>query len=212
MEPRKKLALTLVWGTAVLVMVGVVGTGVLARRQMTTEADLTAQLPVLFNAPKFELTDQNGHKVTDQTLLGDVWVAMPFFASCPGVCPMMTAKMLDLQKAVPLPDVKIMSMSIDPDHDTPEVLKGYAEALGADQSRWFFVSTSKAAMFDLVTQGFKLAAAPAHDNYPISHTTKALLIDRENRVRGSYDTTMEEDMKKLASDARLLAGEKEIPS
>lgn len=201
MDKGKKTILTVLWGLAVLGMLGVVGTGVLAHRRFVGTEDA---MPILFDAPKFSLTDQFDKPVTDQTLRGKVWVTMVFFASCPGVCPMMSARMAQLQKAVESPELKIVSLTVDPDNDTPEMLKGYAEGLGADQSRWYFLRGPKDTMFE-VARGFNLAAAPAQDGKPITHTQKVLLIDRENHVRGIYDTTDEESMKKLTLDARMLA-------
>jgi protein SCO1/2 len=119
---------------------------------------------------------------------------------------MMVSRMTELQKAVTSPDVKVVSFSIDPERDTPEVMKAYAERVGADQSRWYFLTGPKPTMFE-VARGLKLAAEPAHDNQPLTHTNKALLIDRVGRVRGIYDATDPESMAKLAKDAKTILAE-----
>lgn len=207
MDAKKRLTLSLIWGTAVLAMIGLVGTGV-AYRQL---GDSSATLEVLYDAPDFELIDQNNRTITQADLRGNVYVAMVFFASCPGVCPAMNAKLLEMQKAVPLPDVKIVSISLDPKNDKPEMLKGYAEGLGADQSRWYFLTGEQDAIF-ATAKAFGLAAAPAEPGGMITHTQKVLLIDRQNRVRGVYDSLDADAMKKLAEDAKKLAAEKETAS
>lgn len=206
MEPKKRLTLTVIWGAAVLAMIGIVGTGVAFRR-----AGAEPTLEVLYDAPDFELIDQNSEKVTQANVRGSVYVAMVFFASCPGVCPAMNAKLLDLQKAVPNPDVKIVSISLDPKNDKPEMLKGYADGLGADQSRWYFLTGEQETIF-ATAKAFGLAAAPATETEMITHTQKVLLIDRLNRVRGIYDALNEAEMKKLAEDAKLLVAQKETPA
>jgi protein SCO1/2 len=198
MKPKQKLIVTAIWALAVLLMIAGVGTGLWAHRQPPLE--------IFFDAPAFSLIDQNGQPITDQQLKGNVWVAMVFFASCPGVCPVMNSKLAKLQKTVPNPDVKIVSISIDPEHDTPEMLRGYAEGYGADQSRWFFLTGKKEDLF-ATARGLNLAAEPAHDGQPITHTQKMLLIDRENHVRGIYDSSSDDEMQQLAADAKMLAAD-----
>ncbi|HMB96152.1 MAG TPA: SCO family protein [Tepidisphaeraceae bacterium] len=197
MRRNQKIFVTILWGAAVLAMLGVVGAGIWIKRP-----DVPAN--VLFNAPVFSLTDQDGKTISDANLRGNVWVADVFFTSCPGVCPIMEAKLVELQKAVKLPVLKIVSLSIDPEHDTPDVMKQYANGLGADQSRWYFLTGSKDQVF-ATARGFNLAAQPAQGGNAIVHTQKVLLIDQQNQVRGIYDTNDDESMKKLAEDAKALA-------
>jgi protein SCO1/2 len=226
MGRNQKILVTTLWAVAVLAMIGVVGTGLWARRQGAA-ADVDgasaaavarvqvdqapAELEPLYDAPSFSLTDQNGRTVTNKTLHGDVWVAMVFFTNCPGVCPMMVSRMTELQKAVTSPDAKVVAFSVDPERDTPEVMKAYAERVGADPARWYFLTGPKPTMFE-VAHALKLAAEPAQDNKPLTHTNKALLIDRAGHVRGVYDATDPESMAKLAKDARTLLSEKGKPA
>ncbi|WP_428936822.1 SCO family protein [Fontivita pretiosa] len=213
MDRTQKTLLTALWALAVLAMIGVVATGMLARRHAAGVAEdphllaATARLEPLYDAPAFSLTDQHGRTVSDQTLRGKVWVAMVFFTECPGVCPMMVSRMTGLQKAVPSPEINIVSFSIDPRHDTPETMKSYADRMGADQSRWYFLTGPEPTMFQ-VARGLKLAAAPATADQPITHTQKVLLIDRQNRIRGIYDSADDLSMQELAQDARTLLAEK----
>jgi cytochrome oxidase Cu insertion factor (SCO1/SenC/PrrC family) len=207
MDRKQKILVTCLWAAAVLAMLGVVGTGLWARRQAGDADQAQPQqqrLEVLYDAPSFSLTDQEGKTVTRDSLRGQVWVAMVFFTQCPGVCPAMTMRMTELQKAVTSRDVKIVSFTLDPEHDTPEAMKVYAERFNTDQSRWFFLTGPKDTMYE-TARGLKLAAEPAHDGQPIVHTQKVLLIDREGRVRGVYDTNDDDSMKGLAADAAGLA-------
>lgn len=194
MRREQKILLTIAWGLAVMLMLGFVAAGFRGRAQG------------LFDVPRFSLTDQTGKTITDADLRGNVWVAMVFFTQCPGVCPMMSAKMEQLQTAVNRPDVKIVSLSLDPEHDTPETMRAYAEKFSADASRWHMLTGSKEAIYNLA-HDLKLVAVPAHDGQPILHTQKVLLIDRTNQVRGVYDTNDEVSMKQLTEDARAMASE-----
>jgi cytochrome oxidase Cu insertion factor (SCO1/SenC/PrrC family) len=212
MDRTQKTFLTALWALAVLAMIGVVATGMLARRHAASQAKEpqvaagAARLEPLYDVPAFSLTDQHGRTVSDQSLRGRVWVAMVFFTECPGVCPMMVSRMTELQKAVPSAEVNIVSFSIDPKRDTPETLKAYGERMGADQSRWYFLTGPEPSMFE-VARGLKLAAAPATADQPITHTQKVLLIDRLNRIRGIYDSADDQAMQQLAQDARTLLNE-----
>lgn len=204
MESNKRVTLTVVWGLAVLGMLCIVGTGVLAHRQFSNPGP---QLEILYDAPPFDLIDQNGERATEEVVKGKVYVAMVFFAACPGVCPAMNQKLVELQKVVPDPDVRIISISLDPKNDKPELLSAYATGMGADQSRWYFLTGEKETIF-ATAKAFGLAAAPAEEGGMITHTQKVLLIDRQNRVRGIYDSLEAGAMEKLAEDAKLLVKER----
>jgi protein SCO1/2 len=163
-------------------------------------------MPVLFDAPAFALTDQDGKPFASEALRGKPWVASFIFTHCPGVCPKMTMKMATLQKTVPNPDVRLVSFTVDPARDTPEVLKTYATNFGADPARWRFLTGEKAALFDAAA-GMKVTAIPAGEmgSPEIVHSEKFLLVDKAGRVRGAYDSGDDASLKKLAADAAVLA-------
>jgi len=111
-----------------------------------------------------------------------------------------------------LPDLRLVTITVDPKRDTPERLKEYAAKYGADPQRWLFLTGDREAIYRLSTDGFKLAAIVEQDevqstDHPILHSTRFVLVDREGQVRAYYDGTSEKDMERLAADARRLAAE-----
>jgi protein SCO1/2 len=160
-------------------------------------------LPVLFDAPAFSFVDQEGRRLTNRDLRGTVWVCDFIFTRRAGPCPLMTATMARLQRAIDK-DVKFVSFSIDPEFDSQAVLKQYADTYGADPVRWHFLATEKPAIFE-VAAGMKLAAKDATTEQPILHSTKFLLIDAEGRVRSIYSSTDDGAMQRLMTDAVALA-------
>ena len=209
MDRKQKIITTVLWGVLVLAMLGVVGTGLWAKwRDGGGPAGARAEaLPVLYEAPQFSLTDQDGRPFPSDRLRGKVWVADFIFTNCPGACGLMTQKMASLQQAVPDKNVEFVSFSVDPERDTPEVLKQYGQRFGADPARWHFLTGTKDAVF-ATAAGLKLSAMPAGAQGPdIIHSEKFLLVDGDGRVRGAYSSNSEndEDLKRLAADAAALA-------
>ena len=215
MRKNHKIITTILWSFLVLVMVAVVGRGMWRTDSDPAARGVSAQiddpthggLPVFYDAPRFTLTDQDGKPFDSEQLKGSVWVAAFIFTNCPGVCPMMTQKMADLQDAIDAKDVKLVSFSVDPERDTPAVLKQYAQRFKADESRWHFLTGDKAAMLQTAA-GLHLTAMPAEGERPIQHDEHFLLDDRQGRVRGAYASKDGGEMKRLASDARTLAAQK----
>ncbi len=228
MGKGQRIVTTVLWALAVVGMLGLVGSGLWATKQTEarvnrpaagdeparlasaagepTDGDGAGALPAYFDAPAFALTDQNNRTVTDESLRGSVWVAMVFFTNCNQICPGMVGRLKDLQDSVKDPRVKLVSFTLDPERDTPEQLRQYAERLGADASRWFLLTGPKEQMF-AAAHGLKLSAAPAEGDKPITHTGKMLLVDPSGRVRGVYDSADDASMKKLADDAAALAAQ-----
>ena len=113
MRKSQKIITTALWSFLVVAMVAVVGLG------MWTRQDPAPALPVLYEAPSFSLVDQDGRPFSSDRLKGQVWVGALIFTNCPGVCPMMTQKMVKLQETVPSPVVKLVTFTVDPESDTP---------------------------------------------------------------------------------------------
>ena len=165
-----------------------------------------ADLPELYPLPDFSLTDQAGKTVTLHDLAGKVWVADFIFTNCAGTCPVMTDKMHKLQDALP-PQVRMVSFTVDPTRDTPKILAAYAEEHGANRDRWLFLTGEKQALYDICVKGFKLpldteGGTPAE---PIAHSTRFVLVDKRGEIRGYYSGTEEDELRRLAADAKKLS-------
>jgi cytochrome oxidase Cu insertion factor (SCO1/SenC/PrrC family) len=165
-------------------------------------------LPVLGTLPPFALRSATGEAVSRTTLAGKAWIADFIFTRCAGSCPVMTSKMASLQPALPK-GVLLVSFTVDPEHDTPEVLLSYARKVGAGPG-WLFVTGEKKALYSLSTDGFKLAAmeAPPGDSPdgPFLHSSRLVLVDGESRIRGYYDTEEAGTLQKLEDDLGRLPG------
>ena len=163
------------------------------------------RLPVLGQVPDFQLTSQTGEPIDRQTLQGHVWVADFFFTTCPGPCPMMSARMRQVQTATAAtPDVKLVSFTVDPAHDTPEVLAAYAKHFLAQPARWHFLTGAQPTLNHLGLDGFHLNAVDGS----LDHSTRFALVDRALRIRGYYSFTDDDFLKTLLRDLNRLEREK----
>jgi protein SCO1/2 len=140
-------------------------------------------------APKFELINQEGKKITNDAYKGKVYVLEFFFTTCPSICPKMNQSMLEIEKNFfGNPNFGIVSITIDPAHDTPKVLKEHRELLGVKSSNWNFLTGDKAAIFDLANKGFNLYAG---ENSKVSggfeHSGLFALIDKNGNIRCRKD-------------------------
>ena len=170
-----------------------------------TPAPLAKHWPL----PDFSLTERSGQPLRLADLAGKVWVADFFYTTCPGPCPMLSSRLSDVQKALgEEPGTRLVSISVDPEKDTPEVLKIYAEKFKASE-RWFFCTGPKDAIYSLARDGFKLpiADAPAEGGM-IAHSTRLILVDQTGHVRGFYEGGTESSVGDLVRDIRRLLEEK----
>ncbi len=164
--------------------------------------------------PDFAFTDRRGRTVRRADLLGKVWVADFIFTNCAGTCPVMTMRMKGLLETLKdLSGVALVSFSVDPDRDTPEVLDEYAAGHGADDERWHFLTGDRAAVYKLSRDGFRLAVGevPPEELRPgdeaIMHSDRFALVDRQGRIRGLYrgaGPDSEVAVRQLAEDIRKL--------
>jgi cytochrome oxidase Cu insertion factor (SCO1/SenC/PrrC family) len=185
------------WGLLLLTMAGVVGIKVLAPRQ--------SRLPVFFPAAGFKLVDQDDKAFTSESLHGRPWAGAFIFTSCGSSCPRMTAIMAALQKKL-APQVMLVSFSVDPENDTPAVLKGYAQRFGADESRWRFLTGPKDAIMAVIND-MKTPFQPAGETGPIEHSENLLLVDANGQIRGNYVSSDPAEMDRFVTDANALARE-----
>ncbi len=165
-------------------------------------------LPVLATVPEFSFTSQTGKTVTREDLLGKIWVANFIFTRCPGPCPMMTSRMAELQAAVEKAggNVHLVSVSVDPEHDTPEVLTKYGERFGANPQWWTFLTGPRAQIDEFVTKGMLLPLARDGEGVP-THSQKFLVIDEEGRIRSFHELDDGELIPKVLMDIGALIRE-----
>jgi protein SCO1 len=159
------------------------------------------------SVPPFQLVNQNNEVFGSSELAGKIWIADFVFTSCPGPCPMISSRMSELQKPLAKTDVHLVSFSVDPEKDTPEVLRRYGEKLKADPRRWDFLTGSKQAIYNLSKDGFKLAVSDdAEARIPV-HSTRFVLVDRHGTIRGYYDALEPDAVTKVLADANHLLRE-----
>lgn len=161
-----------------------------------------SSLPVLYDVPEFRLTAQDGQPFDSKVLAGKIWVADFIYTTCPGPCPRMTSQMHEVQTAVrTMADVRFVSFTVDPAHDTPPVLAEYAKLHRADPARWYFLTGSVADLQKLDRDTFKLGNIDAS----LQHSTRFVLVDQKTRIRGYYDTSEAGSIRKVIEDINALA-------
>ncbi len=182
------------------------------------------ELPVYFELPPFSFTDQLGRTVTSEELRGKVVVANFIYTNCTAFCPtVLTPRMRELQgrlrdEGLAGREVVLLSLSVDPEQDTPEKLRAYAENYGADPEVWRFLTGSVADMERVVTMGLKLGvqkilqpvehthpdgSAETH-KYDVTHTNRFALVDRQGQVRAYIDGVYDWNLDKVMDNIRQL--------
>ena len=171
-----------------------------ATRFRHSERKTSDELPTLGSVPDFHFTTQNRKEFSRADLLGKVWVADFFFTRCPGPCPIMSARMAEISRELTkADDVRLVSVSIDPEHDTPEVLADYAARLQADPKRWIFLTGPKSEIEQFTTKGMLQALATDSSGTP-THSTRFLVIDRDGQIRKTRNLDEPELVQKLLID------------
>ncbi len=158
---------------------------------------------------EFEFTNQHGEKITQNTVKNKIYVADFFFATCQSICPEMSKNLVDVQKAYENDDsLLILCHTVNPMHDSVEVLKDYAEVYGAKQGKWHFLTGDKKKIYSLAMNGY-LVNALEDDGSPegFLHSELLLLVDKKGRVRGMYDGTDKAAVTRLIADIKLLKRE-----
>ena len=153
-----KLVRTALWAGLALGLAGLIGAGLWSSLGKRGRGGL----PKYFTVPDFSLTERSGRDVTRAALQGKVWVADFFFAHCEDTCPLQSAEMARLQSDLAgEKDFRLVSITIDPERDTQQVLRAYAGRFGADAERWLFLTGDRKKIHDLVRNGFRLSVAIA---------------------------------------------------
>ena len=157
----------------------------------------------------FNLTNQIGQVVNQNTTKNKIYIANFFFATCQSICPMMSNQLQEVQKAFLADDsVLILSHSVNPLHDTVAVLSNYADTYGVKTNKWHLLTGNKKQIYDLAKTSY-LVNAFEDDGSPegFLHSELFLLIDEKSRIRGMYDGTNTAEVKKLIEDVKLLKQE-----
>jgi len=151
--------------------------------------DTRAPLPAIAQVPEFSLIERSGEPVTNADLLGKVWIADFIFTRCGGPCPELSARMRSLQYAfADSPDVRLVSICLDPQNDTPAALQHYAKRFQADGDRWWFLTgTDDKYVHALVEKGFLQSVVPATGESPLLHSTYVVIVDRQGRIRAAHN-------------------------
>ena len=197
------------WAPLLVIVVGVVSVFLWADL-----ARFARQMPApqpLDTLPAFDLIERRQVPLRLADLRGKVWVADFMYTSCVEVCPLQSAEMARLQTAfADHADLRLVSISVDPERDTPAVLTAYAENFRADPERWFFATGEPDAIARLAQEGFRLSAASyvpgdgGSEEYMFVHSNRFVLVDRQGRIRGYYRSTDPDDLARLRRDLTAL--------
>ena len=206
-RPNERTLRGLLWGVLALVIVSILGANLWS--YVNQKSGTTAESPIVLSElaahgqlPDFSLTDQFGASFALSDLYDKVWVADFIFTSCATICPPMTVQMAILQDEFVGEDVHFVSFSVDPERDTPTVLRRYADNYGADGGRWAFLTGQKTAIYQLAHEGFNLATG--HRGSEILHSTRFVLVDRNQQLRGYYESRSPGSLQQLRKDIRTL--------
>lgn len=200
-----------IWAGFAVGVLAVVVFGVISLRRSTPAS---SDLPPLGALPDFALTERSGKTVTRADLAGEPWVANFIFTQCSGVCPVLSTRMGKLRKALAdngFDNVRSVSISVDPTHDTPQVLSAYAQQYNADADRWLFLTGPTGDLYRLISEGFRLAVAQRSAEEAtrtpgelITHSDRFVLVDGSGQLRAYYHGTDSAAVEQILADLRLL--------
>jgi len=193
---------------AIIALLAVGLIGLVVWRARAPVENTKVELPVMSHVPDFSFVDQNGNTFDGKTLEGQVWVANFIFTRCPNICPRFTAKMASLQtkSAGAEPGLKLVSFTVDPAYDTPEVLKTYGEKYKADFGRWTFARGEKPELEKVIRKGMlqPMDWGDGQDLNSVVHGSYFALIDGKRQVRGVYKFSEAGSVDEVMRDAKLL--------
>jgi protein SCO1 len=157
----------------------------------------------------FRFVNQDSQVVTNETFMGKIYVADFFFTSCRTICPIMKTQMHRVYDSIENdPEVLILSHTIDPEYDTVALLRDFADRLGVKSSKWHFVTGNKDSIYNVAQKSyFSIAVEDKSEPDGFIHSGAFLLVDKEQRIRGKYDGTKEEDVDRLMGDIQRLKNE-----
>ena len=158
----------------------------------------------------FEFFNTEGKAVTKADLLGKPWIVCFVFTHCAATCPMVTNSMRELQDRLKDYDFRLVTLTVDPERDTPEVLKGYGESRGADFSKWMFLGGEQRAIYTLIHGSFQMQVKETFGEFrkpgfEFIHSNNIMLVDAEGVVQGKFDATKGEAMSVLRREIQKRA-------
>jgi len=160
--------------------------------------------------PEFSVIDHNGEELDRSFIQGHVSVVDFFFTTCTTICPKMTRQMRTLAWEIDEPyfeDVKFLSFTVDPEYDSPEVLKSYRNKMDIQDERWRFVTGDKDEIYDLGVNGFRVTTQEDVEELGnFLHSEKLILLDTQGHIRGYYDGTNLDEVRELEEDIKILVG------
>ncbi|MBI3625064.1 MAG: SCO family protein [Candidatus Rokubacteria bacterium] len=191
----------------------------------------TETLGVYGEVPDFALTERSGRRVTRADLLGKVWIANFIYTQCTETCPLQSARLARLQTEFKgEPDLRLVSITVDPERDTPAVLSRYAERYAAEPVRWLFLTGDKRVIYHLAKEGFHLGVvdpddqaraggllvalgpAPAEATHGskglVIHSARFVLVDRQERIRAYHLPDDQASLERLRQNVKIVLREK----
>ena len=168
---------------------------------------------VFHTIPHWKLIDENGKEFLEESLKGKIYVADFFFTRCGSICPKMSTELTRVQDTFSNEEeVQLASFSVDPIHDTPEMLREYAKKYDAKAGKWHFFTGTKTQIYPLAVKGYFIPVADASEydkavktpDETFIHSEKLILIDKEGHIRGFYDGTNKKDVDRLILEIRVL--------
>jgi protein SCO1/2 len=200
MRGKKVFYLTIVLGLPLSL-----GIAILCYWYVTAVLEKNTLLPSYGTVPPFALTRENEEPFNEQNFKRKVSIVDFIFTECAGTCPMMSTKLSDMQDDILSNEqIQFVSISVDPETDTPQVLSEYGKQFHARPGRWIFATGQKSVIYDLSRNGFHLGLEEQGDDAVI-HSEKFILVDDKGMIRGYYDSSDDEAMALLRRDAKILA-------
>ncbi len=188
-------------------------------------------LAVYGGVPDFSLTERSGRRISRTDLLGKAWIANFIYTQCTETCPLQSAELARLQgEFAAQPDLRLVSITVDPERDTPAALATYAERYGADPTRWLFLTGDKRAIYQLAKEGFRLGVVDPDDQNQargllrlftpdpalathgskglVMHSSRLVLVDRQARIRAYHLSNDEQSLERLRRNVRIVLKER----
>lgn len=187
-----------------LFLMPIVALGILT----ATNSLYTKPLPTYGEIPDFKFHERSGKDITKQDLSRKVWVAGFIFTNCAGTCPLTMSAMHEIQRKFLFKEnFRLVGLTVDPDRDTPEALKEYADKNKADPYKFLFLTGDKKEIQSFIQNGFRLSAAEDKEEGDITHSGKLVLVDGFGKIRGYYDYEDGAMMRTIKSDIKRLLKE-----